>query len=121
VNFHQLMTEAFVAGETAAKAHTPKPMTVVQVDPITRAVIKTYAPVADGVCGFAYIKIRPANGPLARWLKAQNIGHKAYEGGWEFSIHEYGQSYERKLAHAQAAADVLKAAGINAYAYGRID
>jgi hypothetical protein len=121
MDFHKIWTDAFIAGEAAAKACTPKPMTIVQVNPITDEVIKTYEPIADGMCGFAWVKIRPANSAFARWLKDNNIGHKAYDGGWDVSIQLYSQSWERKYAHAKATAEVLKAAGINAIAYERLD
>ena len=34
---------------------------------------------------------------------------------------DYGQSYERKYAHARAMAAVLREAGVNAYGEGRLD
>lgn len=33
-------------------------------------------------CGFAWIIIKPARGPLVKYLKENGIGDKAYEGGW---------------------------------------
>lgn len=121
MDYEILWSAANAAGTQAATACTPRPMVVQQVNPISGEVIKTYEPIADGVCGFAYIEIRPANCALARYLKSRNVGYKAYTGGWEVSIHDYGQSWERKRAHAQAAAQVLRDAGINATAYDRLD
>lgn len=121
MDFQKIWDEANEAGRKAAEACTPRPMVVQQVNPITGEVIKTYEPITEGACGFAYVKIRPANAPLARWLKAQNKGFKAYNGGWDVSIHDYGQSWERKAAHAAAAAMVLKRHGIDAFAHDRMD
>ena len=77
--------------------------------------------VDDGACGFAWVKIRPANAKLARWLKAQKLGHKAYNGGWDVSVHDFGQSWERKSAAASAMAAVLVKHGIDATYDSRMD
>ncbi len=106
----ELWLGAKLAGSDAANAHTPQPMH-----------IRGYAPILDGVCGFAYITIKPATGAFVRWLKSQGIGHKAYYGGWEISVREYGQSMERKEAHARAAAQYLSDHGIKASYYSRMD
>lgn len=116
-----IWSEACRAGLNAGNTAKPKPMVVQQVDLITGEVLKTYDPIPDGVCGFAYVVVKPANSKMARWLKSQNLGHKAYQGGWEVSIREYGQSWERKRAHARAMASVLRDHGINATAYDRLD
>jgi hypothetical protein len=58
---------------------------------------------------------------MARWLKAQDKGHKGYNGGWEVSIHDFGQSLERKSAAARAMAAVLVKHGINATSDSRMD
>ena len=69
----------------------------------------------------AQIKTRPANGKMARWLKAQKGGHKAYNGGWDVSVRDFGQSLERKCAAARATAAVLVKHGIDATSHNRID
>ena len=120
-NFAQLWSAANAAGRKAAEACVPQPMVVQQVNPITGEVIKTYEPIMDGMCGFAWITVRPANSAFARWLKKQGLGNKAYYGGWEVSIHDYGQSYERKAAHAAAAVRVLRDAGIQATPRSNLD
>lgn len=118
--FEMLWSAANAAGYRAATACTPTPMVVGVYDPATGE-HRVVDVVEDGVCGFAYIKIRPARGPFVAWLKARNIGHKAYNGGWEISVHDYNQSMARKAAHARAAAEVLCRAGINATAHERLD
>lgn len=77
--------------------------------------------VADGPCGFAWCVIRPARGPLVKWLKANNIGYKHYYGGWAVSMHMGDQSVQRKSAAAGAFASVLRKHGFDAYADARLD
>ena len=119
--FEQLWSAANAAGRAAAEAHSPTPMVVQQVNPITNEVIKTYEPITEGACGFAWITVRPGNSSFARWLKKQGLGHKAYYGGWEVPIHDYGQSYERKAIHAAHAVRVLRDAGIQASPRSNLD
>jgi hypothetical protein len=77
--------------------------------------------VADGVCGFAYITVRPATSAFARWLKAKGFGHKAYHGGWEVSVPQYGQCMQRKELHASVVAEYFTARGIAVGSYSRMD
>lgn len=120
----QLFDKAHAAGMAAGEAHKPVPMHVVQREnPFddNSKIVKAYAPVLDGVCGFGWINIRPGNSSFANWLRRQGKGHKSYYGGWDFSVRHFGQSYERKMAYAHAFAEILREAGIKAYANGRID
>jgi hypothetical protein len=81
--------------------------------------------VPQGVCGFAWISVRPGNCGFAHWLKKQGLSKgRAYGGGVQIWVSQYGQSYELKMAYAQAAADVLKAelgGKVRVYASGRLD
>lgn len=120
IQFEMLWSAADAAGRKAAAECTPRPMVVTQHGSETGGV-RVVDIIDDGMCGFAYVKIRPANGPFVKWLKTRNVGYKAYGGGWEVSIHDYGQSWERKRAHARAMATVLRDAGINATSYDRLD
>ena len=120
MDYDMLWSAADAAGRKAAAACTPTPMVVGQYDQAT-GTARIIDVVEGGVCGFAYIKIRPARGPFVSWLKARGIGHKAYNGGWEISIHDYGQSMTYKAAHARAAAEVLCRNGIGATSYSRMD
>lgn len=76
-------------------------------------------------CGFAWIVIRPARGPLVTYLKKQGIGYKGHGGGWNVSASKLdgwmGQNVEVKVRSCRAAADVLKAAGIECYVDNRLD
>jgi hypothetical protein len=120
-NYDELWAAAQAAATKAGTECKPTAMLVQQVNPFTGQVLKTYEPVLDGACGFAWVKIRPANSSFARWLKSKNIGYKAYNGGWDVSIHAFNQSHERKAAAAQAMAKVLRDAGLDAYSYDRMD
>jgi hypothetical protein len=83
--------------------------------------------VADGVCGFAWVKISPARGPFVSYLKKEGIGSKdSYEGGYRLSSYDcvpgdHGQSMQRKEAACSAFVAVLKDNGINAYMGSRMD
>lgn len=119
-----LYARAHELGEAAAEAVTPTPMVVQEREnPLddNSPVVRTYAPIMDGPCGFAYVKVRPANGSFGRWAKAERGWRPAYGGGLEMSVHAYGQSMTRKQAYAQAFAEVLRTAGVNAYGYSRMD
>ena len=120
-----LFARAQEAGRIAADATTPQPMYVVQrQNPLddNSPIVKAYAPVMSGVCGFAWTIIKPGNGSFARHLKSLGLARPSdYYGGVMVSASEYGQSYEKKSAHAAAFAAVLKEAGIRAYAMSRLD
>lgn len=131
-DFSDLHARADAAGKAAAEAHRPTPMHVVQREnPFddSSPIVRRYAPVMDGVCGFAWINIRPGNSPFANWAKKQSrpgrpdweLARKSYHGGVDIWVSDYGQSYELKLAYARGYAKVLAEAGIKAYASGRLD
>jgi hypothetical protein len=116
MDYAEIWAEAWTAGVMAGIACRPTPMVILGSS--DRRVIEV---VDDGPCGFAWIKIRPANSKLARWLKAQDKGHKGYNGGWDVSISDFGQSLERKSAAARAMAAVLIKHGIDATSDSRMD
>jgi hypothetical protein len=109
----ELFEKAHKAGMEAGERIIPTPMTV-------QSGGKSYF-VGEGVCGFAWIKIRPARGKFVKWLKATDKGHAGYNGGYEIWVGAFGQSMTRKEAYADAFAKVLQDAGINAYAQSRMD
>lgn len=120
-----LYARAAEAGDRAARAVVPVPMHVVQrAHPLddTSPIVKRYAPVMDGVCGHAWIIVRPGTSRFARFLKAEGLGDtSSYFGGVRIWISDYGQSYERKAAYASAFAATLEEAGITADAMSRLD
>jgi hypothetical protein len=109
--FRQVWAKALAEGRKAGEDIRPMPMVVVQrANPWddNSPIVKQYAPVMDGVCGFAWVTVYPGNSPFARWMKANGIGRLAYKGGWQFWIGEFNQSLERKEAMAQKMAAVLR-------------
>lgn len=120
-----LYAQAHEAGMAAGKAHQPVPMIVSEhANPLNdnSPVVKVYAPVMGGVCGFAWIKIRPARGAFVNWLKVKKIGRvDSYSGGYSISVHQFGQSMECKEAYAGAFAQVLNDHDVLAYAESRED
>lgn len=123
-HFADLAQRADEAGRRAAAECIPQPMTVVQhANPLddSSPIVQSWGPIADGVCGFAWVTIHPGNCSFAHYAKKHLGADKAYYGGVQIWISEYGQSYERKYAYAQAFADVLREDGIKAYASGRLD
>lgn len=119
-----LIAKAHRAGMAAGEAARPTPMVVVErAHPLvdTSPIVRQYAPVMDGVCGFARVIIRPGTSTLARYIRTLRGGYASYHGGTAYSVHAFGQSYERKMAYAYAFAAVLEEAGFNAYVDGRLD
>lgn len=115
---------AHAAGMKAAAEVVPVPMHVVErANPLddTSPVVKRYAPVLDGVCGFAWIVITPGTSVAARYAKKYLGARKHYGGGVSIWVSAYDQSMTRKSAYASAFAKVLVEAGISAYAGERMD
>jgi len=108
--FSRLTNEADKAGIKAGQDVVPTPM-----------LIKGYEPIADGVCGFAWVTVRPGNCSYAIWAKKNCGFRKAYNGGVQLWISDFNQSMTRKEAYAQAFAKTLRAEGIEAYAGSRMD
>lgn len=119
----ELARKAREAGEAALAAATPTPMIVEQrIDPLddeSRVTKQWYVP--QGACGFAWVTIRPGNSSFAIWAKNNLGARKAYRGGVEIWVHQGDQSVELKEAYARAFAQVLREAGIKAYAQSRLD
>lgn len=124
--FSTLYAKADAAGIAAAKAMTPTPMVVGQAKSFFSNEIDYTKPVEivnDGVCGFAWINLKPGNSPFANWLKKNKLARKdEYYGGVTIWVSDYNQSMERKSAYAGAFARVLNEAGYKrAYSMSRMD
>jgi hypothetical protein len=110
-HFKHAAAIAHEAGHKAAMAAIPVPM-----------VINGYAPIDDGVCGFAWVTIRPATSRFAKWAGKTLGASKAYGGGLMIWISDYHQSMTRKEAYACAYARTLGEQGIPGIGWGsRID
>ena len=123
-NYQKIWDEALNAGQDALTKCTPTPMVVEehkhQLDDNSPVVKQWF--VEGGVCGFAWVNIRPATSSFARWLKSQGIVKRvSYYGGYDYWVIHGGQSMQRKEAFARAMAEVLRKHGINADAMSRID
>lgn len=118
-----LYMKAHEAGRAAAAVKVPTPMVVSEhANPLNDAspVARQWV-VAGGVCGFAWVKVRPGNSSFANWVKKNKYGRPDYPSGVAINVKDYGQSMELKEAYAYAFAKVLSEAGINAYADSRMD
>lgn len=113
------------AGRKAVEALQVSPMIVTQREnPFddTSALKKAWY-VSDGVCGFAWVNIKPATSKFAKYLVSIGIARKdSYYGGICVWVRDYGQSMQKKEAYAHAFADVLRINGIEkVYASSRMD
>jgi hypothetical protein len=115
-----LFAKADAAGKAAAFAKIPVPMIVSErVNPLddSSPIKKSYAPVMGGICGSAYVRIKPGNSAFANWMKKRGYARSDdYYGGICMSVAGYGQSFEKKYAYAGAFAQVVEDAGFRAYA-----
>lgn len=123
-DYSQLWEAACAAGRRAAEACVPQPIVVAEANGLTSEPLpggRSWC-VPDGLCGFAWVQVRPGNSPFANWLKARGLGTADhYAGGVRVSVRGYNQSVAKKEAYAYAAAEVLRAAGIKACADSRLD
>lgn len=127
-----LYQRAYDAGMQAGQNACPTPMVVAQrADMLddSSPIVKVYEPVMDGVCGFGWVTVLSGNSRTANWLKKNfpKKWGKAYEGGVRMYVHEFNQSYERKMKFAHAFADVLENGlaeldpKVRVYSGGRLD
>jgi hypothetical protein len=112
--FEKLYLNAWLAGREAARNCKPRPMIV------TTAEGDWIDYVDDGACGFGWVNV-PGNTSFGKWLKKNNRARPDYPTGLSIWISDYGQSYERKAAHAGAMAAYLQGKGIKCYAGSRLD
>jgi len=110
LNFENALAEGIQAGKNAGVI----PMAVYDKN-------NTYI-VEGGVCGFAWLEIRPARGGLVTYLKKSGQGYYSeYNRCYIYSIFHFGQSLTRKEAMAEAMAEYLRKYGYNVYANSRLD
>ena len=121
----EIYSEAHSAGLAAGHGCTPTPMVVGQpTTPLGNDIDYEKATyyVADGMCGFAWVNIKPARGKFVKFLKDNDIGRTdSYYGGYTVWVSEFGQSMHRKENYARAFAKVLSANRITAYNMSRLD
>lgn len=121
--YSALWNKAVEAGNAAAKACQPTPMVVQQhanmLDDNSPVVYREV--VNDGVCGFSWITVRPANSAFANWAKKALQARKGVYGGLTLWCPLPTQSMQLKEAWCGAVAVVLRASGINAHMESRMD
>lgn len=123
-NFQALYNQAYEAGMNAMYQTKTTPMVVGSETHFGSNQIDYNKPtyfVQDGVCGFAWVVIKPANSGFAKWLVQSGLGRKHYNGGVSYWVHDGRQSVQLKEAFAYAFANVLSENGIRAYADSRLD
>lgn len=125
--FDALVREARVAAQAAGEAVEIAPSIVGTAIGLSDVIDTTKPMYYDtaGVCGFAWVEVRPGSCSFARWLVKMGFASAAYRGGVRIRMSGFGQSYERKMAAAQAFAGVLKDSplleGVRIYPGGRLD
>lgn len=126
--FETLFNEAWAAGLAAGEAAVPTVMVVGSPSTPLGSDLDPTKPIyvePEGPCGFAWVKVNPGNCSFAHWLNKTDRGRTSYPKGVSIWISAHNQSYERKVAHARAMADVLTASplleGVRIYAGGRLD
>lgn len=116
--------EAHAAGMAAGEACTPTPVVFGQAIGLSNE-MDTTKPMYlenEGVCGFAWVNVKPGNCRMANFLKQNKLGRPdSYYKGVSVWARGFNQSLERKEAYAEAFAKVLRDAGIKAYAGSRMD
>ena len=127
MDFKSLHESADQAGRNAVKELQVVPMVVGEETYPFSGVMDNTKPrhfVADGVCGFAWVNIKPGNSKFANWLKKNRIARSdSYYGGVTVWVSDYNQSMQKKDAYARAYAEVIRAAGVvkSCYAMSRLD
>ena len=115
-----LYNQAHLAGMIAGNACNPTPMGVYNANPITGQPLSRVCIVPDGVCGFAWIKIK-GNDAFGRAMKKNGKASPAHDKGLTVWVSDFGQSMQRKIAYANAFANVLEQNGVWAFADDRMD
>ena len=125
--FETLMNQLAGIADAAYMAAQPAPMAVYETAGLSDAPKPGGRSwyVSEGVCGFAWVVIKPATSSFAKYLARKEIGYKAYDGGWVLPMHHFivnmSQSLERAEAASYAVAQELRKHNINCFATSRMD
>ena len=124
-DFAKWFNEAHAAGMAAGEALVPKPMVVGSPSTPFGSDVDHNKPtyyVPSGVCGFAWVNVKPGTSSFAKWLVKFGKGRSdSYYGGVSVWVSYFGQSMEKKEAYAEAFAKVLSGYGVKCYANSRMD
>lgn len=99
MDFQTIYDLAHAAGMAAVNKLKVVPMVVQQhqnvMDDNSPVTKKWY--VADGVCGFAWVNVKPGNSAFANWLKVKKLASRdSYYGGVSIWISDFNQSMQKK-------------------------
>jgi len=124
--FKNVFESAKTRAVRAANNFTPEPMIVGHPVSTFSNEIDATKPIhfiEGGVCGFAWVNIKPGNSAFARWLVKNGLARKDdYYGGVTIWVHEFGQSLQRKEAYAHTFANALREYGLRrVYGQSRMD
>lgn len=129
--FEMICAEAHEAGKAAVEKLEVVPMIVGSETSLFSNKIDYTKPtyyVADGVCGFAWVDIYPANKGNTRegkeerkMLERFGFRKNDYEKTYQLWISAYNQSMQKKETYARAYANILRANGFKAYSGSRMD
>lgn len=122
-DYAAIYAEAATAAKAAADAKVPVPMLVGTAKSLFDDTIdetQTIYYVSQGVCGFASIRFKGNTG-FGKWAKSVGHAKPGYPNGLAIYVHEGGQSYEIKVAYANAFVAVLNAHGIDSWTESRLD
>lgn len=108
--FESIHAEAHDAGITAARAAQPQIVGIKDHPEFG----------AFPICGFAWVEFK-GNTAWARWAKRAGLARKHYPSGVCIWISQFNQSYDLKMAYAEAYAATLRRYDITAHADGRLD
>lgn len=112
MTFAEIHTAAHAAGIAAGQAARAQMVKAVDRDGTESE--------AFPICGFAWVNFA-GNTAWGRWAQRNSVARAQYPTGLCVWVHAFNQSYDCKLAYAEAYASVLKSHGIDAYADGRLD
>ena len=125
-DFRRIYDTADAEGLAALNACVPVPMVVQEhanmLDDNSPAVKQWIVP--GGVCGFAWVNIKPGTNKFCNWLKTTGLAKRdEYNGGITIWVHHGGQSMQIKEAYAHAFARVIREAipELRVYAMSRMD
>jgi hypothetical protein len=125
--FEKLLNQLAAIADVAYQLAQPTPMAVYETAGLSDAPKPGGRSwyVSEGVCGFAWVVIKPATSSFAKYLARNEIGYKAYDGGWVLPMHYFiagmSQSLERAEQAAYAVAQELRNNNINCFATSRMD
>jgi len=124
-NFDRVWNKACRLAREESDKCVPTPMTVVEnQDPLDdNSPLKKAWFVRSGVCGYAWLVVRPGNSSFAKWMRKNKDSRQAYHGGEHWSCPLRIQSMEIQIAYIHEFVRVLESElkDIKVYSMNRMD